>query len=347
MESKITFLINNIFNNFDFKIGSFRASPSIDPNYNYHWTRDSCLSVDIILDSYLKGYIEPKKFFTFLEKFITFEKKVSEIHILSGLGEPKYKLDGKPFTEKWGRPQNDGPALRGLLYLKIIENFPYYNKSIFNLLEKNVNYIKKHIYQETFDLWEEVKGYHFYTSYLQLILLIKTDKYFHNDKEIKQLQNLLNKFIYEDHLISSINTTHDRLFYDTSLIMSFLHSNTNPDIWLNKSEKLINILELIFKKLYPINSKTKIDWYGRYPEDIYYGGNPWIICTLAKLTFQYKYKLKNKIYIVDQFNHIWDYIEKLTDSPEQIDRDDGSSKSARFLTWNYVELLRFIYTYFD
>ena len=121
--------------------------------------------------------------------------------------------------------------------------------------------------------------------------------------------------------------------------MSFLHSNTHPDHWLSKCEKLILLLKNNFKDIYQINSISKVDWYGRYPEDIYYGGNPWVICTVAKLTFQYKYKLASRIYILDQFNYLWEHLESLSDQPEQIDRNDGSSKSARYLTWNCVELL--------
>jgi glucoamylase len=39
-----------------------------------------------------------------------------------------------------------------------------------------------------------------------------------------------------------------------------------------------------FRDLYPINgNKTAPDavLIGRYPEDIYYGGNPWPLCTLG------------------------------------------------------------------
>lgn len=30
----------------------------------------------------------------------------------SGLGEPKFNVDETAFTDSWGRPQRDGPALR-------------------------------------------------------------------------------------------------------------------------------------------------------------------------------------------------------------------------------------------
>ena len=347
MESKIKSLINNIFKNFDFNMGSFKASPSYEPNYNYHWVRDSCLIVSIMLDAYTKGFIEPMKFISFIEKFLEFEEKTNKIEIMAGLGEPKYNLNGTPYMEDWGRPQDDGPALRCLVYLKIQKHLPYYTKRINTLLEKNVAYIKKNIYQKNFDLWEEVLGHHFYTSYLQLIVLLRTNKKFNNNIQIEGLKKLLDQFHHEDLIVSSIETNHHRQFLDTSVIMSFLHSDTDPKHWGPKCIALLNKLKKEFKKIYQINIDSKIDWYGRYPEDVYYGGNPWVICTMAKLTFEYKYQLKNKLYIIDQFNNIWKHLEKLEDQPEQIDKNDGSSKSARYLTWNSVELLRFIFTFLE
>ena len=170
---------------------------------------------------------------------------------------------------------------------------------------------------------------------------------FDNTNEIKTLQDLLDRFIKKDYIISSIDTDHNREFLNTSVIMGFLHSETHPEHWLPKCNKLLNMLKNRFNDIYPINKKSKIDWFGRYTEDVYYNGNPWVICTVAKLTFQYKYKLKGKLYIMDQFNNIWNHLEKVKDQPEQIDKIDGTSKSARYLTWNYVELLRFIYAFLE
>lgn len=130
-----------------------------------------------------------------------------------------------------------------------------------------------------------------------------------------------------------------------------LKKNLQSFSWLRSNVKLKNLKYNFwridkFKKIYEINEKTKIDWFGRYSEDSYFEGNPWIICTVAKLTFEYKYKLKNKLYVINQFNLIEKYLENLNDYPEQICKNTGESKSALFLTWNYVEILRFLYLIF-
>lgn len=347
MESKIKNYIRLIFNNYEKDFGSFKASQSKEnPNYQYHWIRDSILIVDILLKSYQKGFIEPNYFTNFLRKFIDFEKKISKINILSGLGEPKFNLNGDPYLEDWGRPQNDGPALRILLYLNIIKTFPFYKKELNELISKNVNYLKHNINKKNFDLWEEVYGFHFYTSYIQLIALHRTDKEYNNFTEIKFLEKILDRFMKEDYIVSSIEVDNYREFLDTSVIMSFLHTETDPIHWKSRCSKLLEKLKYKFKSIYKINEKTKIDWFGRYSEDSYFDGNPWIICTVAKLTFEYKYKLKNKLYVINQFNLVEKYLENLEDYPEQICKNTGESKSALFLTWNYVEILRFLYLIF-
>lgn len=42
---------------------------------------------------------------------------------LSGLGEPKFHVDGTPFTGSWGRPQRDGPALRALTLMHYLREY--------------------------------------------------------------------------------------------------------------------------------------------------------------------------------------------------------------------------------
>ena len=72
-----------------------------------------------------------------------------------------------------GRPQNDGPALRGIMLYKIIELFQYkYDVIIKNMITpiliKDLKYIIENYKEVSFDLWEENKGWHFYTRMVQL-----------------------------------------------------------------------------------------------------------------------------------------------------------------------------------
>lgn len=102
---------------------------------------------------------------------------------LSGLGEPKFEVDGKPFTGSWGRPQRDGPALRALTLIHYIREYnashptlwtspraedfftPFYEASMppTSAIKADLEYVSHYWNQSGFDLWEEVEGLHFFT----------------------------------------------------------------------------------------------------------------------------------------------------------------------------------------
>lgn len=98
-----------------------------------------------------------------------------------GIGEPKFNVDGSAFTGSWGRPQNDGPALRSISVAKymqhILDTRPVEAGDIVDesrkfLLEKvwaskdrqqeecllrdDLNYICREWKSKSFELWEEV-----------------------------------------------------------------------------------------------------------------------------------------------------------------------------------------------
>ena len=107
---------------------------------------------------------------------------------LSGLGEPKFNVDGTPFTGPWGRPQRDGPALRALTlmrYLKAYNNThpllwtpadsrgqykDLYTASMppNSVIKADLEYVAHNWQASGFDLWEEVNGLHFFTAMVQL-----------------------------------------------------------------------------------------------------------------------------------------------------------------------------------
>jgi glucoamylase len=101
---------------------------------------------------------------------------------LSGLGEPKFGVDGKPFTGSWGRPQRDGPALRALTLMHYVREYntshpslwssnqaadffePYYHASMppSSVIKADLEYVSHYWNDTGFDLWEEVEGLHFF-----------------------------------------------------------------------------------------------------------------------------------------------------------------------------------------
>jgi glucoamylase len=88
--------------------GTVVASPSkFKPDYYYMWVRDA----GIVMRSLLMEELDVGKLYNDYANISTFEQ---ESDLPAGLGEPKFHVDGKVFRGPWGRPQNDGPALRVL-----------------------------------------------------------------------------------------------------------------------------------------------------------------------------------------------------------------------------------------
>ena len=295
--------------------GIIIASPSTVPPYKFHWIRDSALVMRVFIDMYKKT--KDSKYFEYIINYIENESKVQELNTLKGLGEPKINIDCTPFNGEWGRPQNDGPALRGIMMIKIIELFKYnydiiIDKLIKPIILKDVDYLLENYDKVSFDLWEEKEGWHFYTRMVQLKFLkdcLKLNKYLKLEGEkILQLKNVVDALFLslEDHIcenkdgkyiISSFDKNGNIIKYeDSANILAYCHIDFDIEIIEKIPFEYVlhtanNLLEYFSSKY---NDPGNI-CIGRYINDKYYDGHAWIICTisLAQLYIEL-YKKRNK-----------------------------------------------------
>src|ERR1700722_11023728 len=97
--------------------GSIVASPQTDdPNYYFHWIRDSALDVQSLsrLLPYVKNTTSEARIREFIEDFVNFSDALQQAPTPYGLGETRFNVDGSIDRSSWPRPQFDGPALRAL-----------------------------------------------------------------------------------------------------------------------------------------------------------------------------------------------------------------------------------------
>ena len=169
--------INKIIENYKLSNikGMIVASPSSSPPYQYHWVRDASIIMNVIIKHYLKT--KGNNLFLMIINYIENSAQIQNLNTLTGLGEPKVNIDRTSFNDSWGRPQNDGPALRGINMIKIYKlliDDKYINISniVLSIITKDCNYILNNYNKICFDLWEEINGWHFYTRMVQLKFLI-------------------------------------------------------------------------------------------------------------------------------------------------------------------------------
>ncbi|KAI8898731.1 Six-hairpin glycosidase-like protein [Globomyces pollinis-pini] len=165
-------------------LGTVIASPSrSNPDYYYHWTRDAALVMQTINRLYEKSVVGSKESLYYENQMFDYARLVvrhQKTPTISGLGEPKFYVDGRGFDRAWGRPQNDGPALRIITLGCFIKTFLKRGGSISKVswLYKNelpakspikvdLEYISHVWPQKSVDLWEEVLADHFYTRIVQ------------------------------------------------------------------------------------------------------------------------------------------------------------------------------------
>jgi len=333
----MNYLFDNILEN-----GSIMASPSVEPDYRFHWVRDSAIVIKNIIHLYNK--VPEPKYMEILENYI----KTEQTHIKHHPAEPKFHLDKTPYTGDWGRPQNDGPAMRGIVCIKLLDVMSAkYAPALYKIILSDLSYTIDEIEEPCFDLWEEEFGYHLYTRMLQTKFIYDSFKNMHiKNKEKKLTSDILTKTrTYLSHHFTNegINSSYDihgniQRKYDASFLLGLSHVDYDLpllDDFEQQIDTYVNTLKEQFNTIYSLNKKMNIPFMGRYTEDMYFTGNPWIITTIA--LYQY---WNYKKYTMEGFGNFLELLrEKKMDLPEQLDKITGENKSVERLTWNYAELI--------
>lgn len=324
-----------------------------DPDYFYHWIRDSAVVMKSIVTYY--ELTNCPKAFKYIIGYINNEIELQNTKSSGDLGEPKYNTDRTPYTKPWGRPQNDGPALRGLTMIKIYHlfhnDYPSLGKLVLNSISKDLNYILKHYNDKSFDLWEEIDGFHLYTRLVQC-------------KFLKECLNIplnidYNRIINTKHKLHDLISHHNTRYtsfdnngwccreFDTSLLLGICHIDYDIEIfdfYSDEFKKYFEDMIIYFQNEYKINKNNKkFTWLGRYKNDIYYNGNPWVITTSAMFQLKKYYQTFNIGWGLDflkqqNLKEFLDFFKNNLNNAEQLDKNTGEFIGAYNLTWNYSEL---------
>ncbi|GAW05591.1 glycoside hydrolase family 15 protein [Lentinula edodes] len=288
------------------------ASPSTEnPDYLYTWTRDSALTFQTIIDQFTLGFDTTLR--GEIDNYVGAQAIVQQISNPSGdittggLGEPKFYVNETAFTGPWGRPQRDGPALRSTAlitwanYLLSEGNTSYVTDTLWPIIENDLNYVSSNWNQSTYDLWEEIFSSSFFSTAVQhralrqgttLARAIGQTSFASSygnqaDFLLCFLQSYWNPTGY-----MTANTGGGRSGIDANSVLASIHTfdaaaGCDAITFQPCSDvALLNLFTYVnaFRNTYEINSGISTNeavLTGRYPEDVYMGGNPWYLTTLA------------------------------------------------------------------
>lgn len=228
--------------------------------------RDAAITVGSLVELYREdssSYVS-SKIVPIIEAYAGLSNKIQHTHNpsgsfedLSGLGEPKFMVDGTPYTENWGRPQRDGPPLRAITLMQYLSAYNTSHSELWNsasgvnpfadlydsrlpansTIKADLEYVS-HFWRESgFDLWEEVNGLHFFTAIVQLRALREGSKLassfgdhgaarFYYDQASELENTLLPRFwdSNKGHIVETLDSSRSGL--DCGILLGSIHGTT-------------------------------------------------------------------------------------------------------------------------
>ena len=352
--------------------GSIVASPvpasyDPDPDYFFHWFRDSAAVMDAL--ALVRDAVPGSR--RLFEDFVDFSLGLSRLDgrqmppdwraaaapdfvrflrwdIGDAYGDAisadtRVNPDGTLDISDWPRPQYDGPALRALALLR----WEPARDCEISLLKQDLAFILAHAQSPCFDIWEEEVGLHYYTlSVCEAALTagaawcLPSDRKFSADcrKEADNLAALRQTFWLQDEgyirsrMLPEGRSTKE---LDISVILAANHASQVCDSRLLAT---LNQLAALFRDNYVINSGQGAGpAMGRYASDRYYSGGAYYFSTLGAAEFCYRMGDR------DRGDAFLTTVRRFTPEnglmSEQFDRTTGAQTSARDLAWSYAAFL--------
>lgn len=282
LQNKKEFALGHILENVspaDGKKGAVIAAKStVLPNYHYHWVRDAGLVMDAVVSMYAQSNESSMQHQASLalQHYLAFSTYIQDKPALTGLGEPKFMVSGEPFNGPWGRPQNDSPALRAISFIHWANvlmregKIDYVKEKLYSsrmpatsVIKKDLEYISHHWQEPSYDLWEEVKGQHFYTLMVirkalkegsQLASKLgDTGAAMWYQKQVVLIEKELNAFwdtrkhyiVATRHYVDGVKYKNSNL--DTAVILGLLHGDMGDNFYAWDDAKVLATIQQIIR----------------------------------------------------------------------------------------------------
>ena len=304
-------------------VGSVVASPVLaaydpDPDYFFHWYRDSAVVMDALRILYERGTLGDEALQLFAQfvqfslnldsldgrslvehpqwrervqpdfvKFLRTDADLAAAHNERIRGETRLNADGTLDISSWPRPQHDGIATRAVTlmrWLRLPALEVATHKAATRLLQADLHYTRRHWQEPSYDIWEEDLGLHYYTLCAAAAAL-------GDDPATAAILRRLDDFwdadngFYHSRVLASGAASPKQL--DIAVILAAVHTDL-PGVRHSPGDPRVQAtltrLEELFAAAYAINQQRPAGAgpaMGRYAGDVYYSGGAYYFSTLG------------------------------------------------------------------
>lgn len=386
------------------KPGSVLAAPEAipgpdEPDYFFHWFRDAALVMDALVtlrrwgrlpDAAVGRFGESLAFDTgllrldgraiaadgawppamvpWLQPFLRPRDEFAAAHGAAAAAEVRCNPDGTLDLLRWSRPQHDGPALRALTTLRLLDCGALVDtrdrRRADTLLNADLRFCLSRHALPCIGPWEEESGHHFYTRLVQHAALHGGALWAGARGRSRLAARLAGAATALGDALAAHWSPDDGAYLsilpgpgiseikklDSVVLLAVLHAD-RPDgpfsVLDPKVEATVARLEDLFAGLFPVNAgRGPADGLllGRYRGDVYVGGGAFLPCCFALATFHYRRADRlgagRDGTAFARGDAVLAFLRRLLPAdgrlPEQLDRTTGAPRSAGDLAWSHA-----------
>lgn len=308
--------------------GAILASPDVDETYTkcgrygYCWPRDAL---------FINESLRRLQLYDELDKF--YSRFAIKAQLDNGLFEQRYYSNGE-LAPSWGLQIDETASVLIGLSNSYMKSFTH--DLILKATTALANFIdERGLSKPCYDLWEERKGVHLYST-ASIYEGLKKGREMLKDFNTNEYSNLINKI---DMLLPKIKEAIKTYFVEDGHLKRSLDNNqvdisllsvvTTFDIFDIDDEIVQNTITEIERTLHMPNGG-----YMRYQWDNYMGGNTWIVSSLWMAL--YHIKAGNIEKAKELFDWVTNHADNLYFLPEQIEREGHKTAWVTQLSWSHA-----------
>jgi glucoamylase len=272
-------------------------------DYYFAWMRDGALSMNAYMQT-ASSFSEVEQKMDSWLGWVEKSQNQPDPHDINILTEPKFVIpSGKPFPGGWCRPQNDGPGLRAITLMALVQNKPSIADRAWNVIKEDLDWVADNYTSSGCDLWEEVKSTDFFWNRFTMRKALTQGAKFAQTKGdadraskyaamAKAVEKTLAGHVGTDgYVCESTNRCKD-----TAVIEAFNVGYMDDGVFAPLSKEVVATLaglSKLFCRTFAVNADAANKGvpgvlFGRYEGDGYAGGNPWVLLTASAATLFYR-----------------------------------------------------------